>query len=256
MMRVIFIFLVMLGLAISTMAQGQKQEDPNLLIRTTAAEGATPEEPKVLGTRFDPKGVGELLESGVQTSTKESTVKTNEMTHSKVSFLMSTGIEYEDEGDWKEAEQVYLRALEHDPTDDNLLFRLSGLYVSMARYGEAIELLERQVERYPENPMLHNNLSWCYSVSVQDRNVSKALLHAREALISWPDNPSVWNTLAEAYYVAGDYEHALRSSDYSLELLMKMEPEEREVQSYLNQRAKIARAFDAFKMLEGIEDED
>ena len=213
-----------------------------------------PDAPRVQ-KRFDPREVSDLVMSPSFGASESSGAETNRLAGSRVSFLMSTGLEYADGGEYEEAERAYLRALEQDPANDDLLFRLSTLYVMMERYADAIAILERQLEKYPENGMLHNNLAWCYATSPMDRNTVKALRHAREGIMSTPDNPSMWNTLAEAYYVAADYERALRSADCAIDLLAAVGDADAEKESFEAQRDKILRARDAYLFLEGLDGE-
>ena len=125
----------------------------------------------------------------------------------------------------------------------------------MDRFGEAIVILKKQVDLFPENPLLHNNISWCYSSGPGVLNPEKALRHAREALLFAPYEAFVWNTLAEAYYVSGDYEKALRSSEHAVDLLSGTNLSDEKIQSYTDQSVKILRALDAMKMLEGLSEE-
>jgi Flp pilus assembly protein TadD len=167
-------------------------------------------------------------------------------------LLSSAGTEYADEGDFEAAERAYKRALEMDPDNQDILLRLGALYVSMDQYGDAVESFNKLIELNAENSMAHNNLGWCYAVGPGVRNVELALRHSREALLLAPDQPSVWNTLAEAYYVAGDYKKALRSADQAILLLRRMlEMSEESLRSFEVQRAKILRAEQALKMFEG-----
>ena len=186
----------------------------------------------------------------------EEVAATNEVQRSKVGFLMSVGVEYADEGEYEEAEKAYLGALEVDPENEGLLFRLGTLYVSMKRYKDAATIFKGLTERFPENPLAHNNLAWCYATGAGIKNVKLALRHAREAILSSPTAPSVWNTLAEAYYLAGDYEKAHRSAQYALELLQTTNPNEETVLSFQMQLSKINRAQEALDILEGRDEEE
>lgn len=171
---------------------------------------------------------------------------------SQTDFLTSTGAEYADEGDYEAAEKAYKRALDMEPDNKEILMRLGSIYVEMKKFGDAAAAFKKLIGLDEENALAHNNLAWCYATGPETRNVELALWHSREALLFIPKLPSAWNTLAEAYYVAGDYKKALRSADHALELLQGVEnlPEGTRA-SFEAQRAKILRAEQAFKMLNG-----
>jgi tetratricopeptide (TPR) repeat protein len=172
------------------------------------------------------------------------------------SFLMDMGVQYEDEGEYAEAEQAYVRALEKSPDHPDTLFRLSTLYIQMKRYAEAVKILTGLGDRFPENAMVHNNLAWIYATGNEMKNGPQALRHAREALLITPYAPSIWNTLAEAYYVNGKYEEALRSSAHAFDLLKSQEgTKEAELLSFQAQYQKLLRASEAYKQMLNLGDE-
>jgi tetratricopeptide (TPR) repeat protein len=174
----------------------------------------------------------------------------------RVSFLMDTGVQYANEGEYKEAEQAYLRALQTDPGNPDLFFRLSTLYIQMERFEDAATLLNKLVEAFPDNPMLQNNLSWIYATGGKMKNSKLALRHAREAILIAPFAASLWNTLAEAYYVSGLYDQALRSSEFAIELLRSQQQKasDEEIRSFEAQHTKIQRAAEMYKAFMGSED--
>jgi Flp pilus assembly protein TadD len=162
---------------------------------------------------------------------------------------MNTGIQYVNEGEFQEAERAYLRALETDPGNPNIRFSLSTLYIQMERYKEAVDILTSMAADFPENALVHNNLAWIYSTGGAMKNGKLAVRHAREAILTAPIEASMWNTLAEAYYVTGQYDKALRASDYAVDLLRMQNAAEEEIAKFEMQRAKIQRAEEAAKML-------
>lgn len=160
----------------------------------------------------------------------------------RVDFLMDTGVQYMDEGDFQTAEQAYLRALEASPGNPNIRFQLGTLYIQMKRYKDAVAVLTAMAAEFPENPLVHNNLAWIYSTGGEMKNGKLAIRHAREAILSAPVEASMWNTLAEAYYVSGEYENALRASDYAVDLLRMQKGQNADVSEFEAQRARIRRA--------------
>jgi tetratricopeptide (TPR) repeat protein len=186
----------------------------------------------------------------------ETAATTNQVNTSRVSFLMDAGVQYADEGEYAEAEQAYLRALEADPDNSDIRFRLSTLYIQMKQYAKAVDLLEVLAKEFPESPALHNNLSWVYATGGEMKNGRLALRHAREALLTAPTQASLWNTLAEAYYVSGQYDKALSASEFAIDLLKMQGADEKEVADFEGQRAKIQRAGKGYKVLLGLDDEE
>lgn len=175
---------------------------------------------------------------------------TNTVRGSKAGFLLSTGVEYADEGEFKEAERAYLRSLKMEPDNQQTLMRLGSLYVEMEQFEEAVDMFSRLLEGSPENPLAHNNLAWCYAVGPEVRNVSLSLRHSREALLFAPTLPSVWNTLAEAYYISGQYDKALRSAGEALRLLqLSGAGDEEMLRSFHAQVVKIRQAGEAAEVL-------
>ena len=237
-----FYFLILLS-GISGMAEApQRGASPSF----NALSDSIPEE--MVDDRLDIASVSMLIDTKGGVLDREG-ASTNQV-NSRVEFLVSVGFDYANEGEYEEAERDYMWALKKKPENRELLFRLSTLYTMMERFDDAIVILQKQIELDPEASGLHNNLSWCYSTGQSVFNPEKALSHAREALLISPYNPSVWNTLAEAYYVSGGYEKALRSSTHAIGLLSGLDIPEEQIKSYELQKEKIIRALDAMNIFE------
>jgi tetratricopeptide (TPR) repeat protein len=180
----------------------------------------------------------------------------NQGKSAEVSFLIDAGVQYADEGEYVEAERAYARALESSPGNPDIRFRMGTLYIQMARYKDAVRMLESLVKEFPDSPMVQNNLAWVYATGGEVKNGQLALRYAREALLTVPFASSAWNTLAEAYYVSGEYDKALRSSETSIEMLRLEEGSEETMKGFETQRAKIMRANESSKMLLGLDQKD
>lgn len=231
-MQKIFLFLTAVFFAAGAMAQGVPQGPEQLPVTTYE----------------------EVTNAAAQTAGNPA--ETNRVKNAQASLLMDAGIQYADEGEYKEAEQAYLRALEADPVSPDIRFRLGTLYIMMKRYREAAEILNALAVEFPGNPMVENNLAWIYATGDEMKNGKLALRHAREAILSAPTQASLWNTLAEAYYVFGQYEQALRASEYAIDLLKLQGADEKEVAGFEEQRAKILRGKEASKRLMGLDDDE
>lgn len=257
MMRSIVFFLFGLTLALPVVAQNitpaasqgasgnRTNELFDLNVSVTSPNVKTPKQTTTpLGATVIPDG----FKGGLFGAERESSAVTNAPQASKLSFLMSAGVEYADEGEYEDAERAYLRALELDPESEGILFRMGALYVTMERFPDAVRIFENLAERFPESPLPHNNLAWCYAIGKGVMNKTKALRHAREAILSAPYGSAAWNTLAESYYSAGDYKKALRSSEYAIELLQAQQGDEETLKRFEEQRVKILRAQEAMKL--------
>ncbi|MEI8205541.1 MAG: tetratricopeptide repeat protein [Kiritimatiellales bacterium] len=179
---------------------------------------------------------------------------TNGAKFGQTSFLMDAGVQYADEGEYPEAEQAYLRALANDPGNPDVRFRLSTLYIMMKRYRESADLLNALAVEFPGNAMTHNNLAWIYATGGEMKNGKLAVRHAREAILSGPTQPPLWNTLAEAYYVVGQYDEALRASECAMDLLKVQSAPKNKIAEFEEQHTKILRAQQAYKRLMGTDD--
>ncbi|QHI68628.1 tetratricopeptide repeat protein [Tichowtungia aerotolerans] len=247
MMRLFLIVLFELVLVVAVSAQGLPIEP---VVTNKLPEGSITLPTGPQSSSAQPVHI--LTDDSRRSETEEKAESINAGRNTKASFLLSTGIEYADEGEFEEAERAYLRALEVHPDDEQTLMRLGSLYVQMDRFKDAVAMFQKQLELEPENPLAHNNLAWCYAIGPEVRSVSLALRHSREALLFAPTMPSVWNTLAEAYYVSGDYDKALRSAEQALLLLERIEGDHEEsLRSFQEQLSKIKLAKEASDMLKG-----
>jgi tetratricopeptide (TPR) repeat protein len=70
----------------------------------------------------------------------------------------------------------------------------------------------------PRNTQALNNLAWLYSTSADDRlrDPNRALMLARQAVQLEPESAHMLDTLAEAHYVNGNRQEAIRVSRRAL----------------------------------------
>jgi tetratricopeptide (TPR) repeat protein len=250
--------LVALSVAAGVNAQTLSPEAPSLLTAPLAEATNTMAikigaEKQEAPAEFIPAEFGSN-NAPVKAEAPAAAAPTNTVDSAKVSFLVDTGLKYADEGEYAEAEQAYLRALQADVGNADILFRLATLYIQMQRYKDAVFILTALAEKFPDNPLVNNNLAWVYASGGEMKNGALAVRYAREAILSAPLGPSLWNTLAEAYYVTGQYEKALRSSERALELLNAQGgAKEEDVRGFQAQYRKIQRADEANKRLMGLD---
>ncbi len=116
-----------------------------------------------------------------------------------------------------------------------------GAYLSQkGRFDLARIVLERGLKLYPDNPDILNNLAWLYATAPSPLKLpDRAISLARKALKYAPERAYIWDTLAEAYYVKGEYSKALSAIDRALDLEVN--------DYYLRQRRKIASSMKSRK---------
>ena len=233
------------GLSPLTLVADEKQTNTTMQTGITTPEGSQDPALRI------PGGTVETAKPAVQSEVAGST---NETKSARISFLMNTGVQYADAGDYQEAERAYLRARDADPDNPNILFSLSILYIQMERYKDAADILKTMAARFPDNALVHNNLAWIYSTGGALKNGKLAVRHAIEAIMSAPIEASMWNTLAEAFYVSGQYDKALSASEYAIDLLKMQNFSAEGIAEFEKQRAKIQRADEATKRLLNLDD--
>jgi len=202
-----------------------------------------------------PLPIGAYEPASNATAGVETSGATNAAKSGRASLLMGAGVQYTDEGEYAEAEQAYLRALKNDPGNPDIRFNLSALYAMMKRYKEAVDVLNSLAAEFPENLMVQNNLAWIYATGGEMKNGKLALRHAREAILSGPTQPLLWSTLAEAYCVVGQYDEALRALECAIDLLKTQGDPQKKISEFEGQRTKILRAQQAYKRLQGVDEE-
>ena len=113
-------------------------------------------------------------------------------------------------GNTENAVRAFQRALDMAPDHPRLLFGLGTALVTAKRHAEAVEIFQRAHAIRPHDHLILNNLAWVYATTTDPRLRSgeKALEMAREALVIAPEDHHVWSTMAEAYFISGDYAKA------------------------------------------------
>jgi tetratricopeptide (TPR) repeat protein len=155
--------------------------------------------------------------------------------------------------EYDEAEYAFRQALVIDPKDRSARFGLGTTYIQMQRYREALGILEPMTEEFPADYTLKNNVAWLYATAADHsvRNGEKAVALAQDALFARPYDYHVWSTLAEAHYVSGDYEKALRAAEEALKLARQdSHTAKHDLQEYERQVAKCRKAAAAMSLIE------
>ena len=145
------------------------------------------------------------------------------------------------------SKQSYKKILSIIPYDDESTYMLGIIYINQKNYEAAINLIEKRIKINPKDFQAYNNLAWLYATAedLKFRNAEKSLDYAQKALVLSPYDKHIWSTLAESYFVCGNFEKAKRAMLH----LVKMGTENNEkftqemISTYNNQIQKFDRAI-------------
>ena len=115
-------------------------------------------------------------------------------------------------------ETVLQRELRESPDSPELFGLLGDLYYSRNQYAKAAEAYENAVRLGSEEPEVFNNLAWLYATCEDAglRSPARALDLARKAS-ELSSAPHILDTLAESYFVNGQYDAAVRAGERAYE---------------------------------------
>ena len=179
------------------------------------------------------------------TSSKTASPTKNEM-------WVDEGIKLLKENRGKEASDIFKQVLAKEPKNRRARFSLATAYITMNQYQDSITMLEALVVDYPEDFSIKNNLAWLYATAKDPRfrDPKKSIKLARDALLTAPSSCHVWSTLAEAHYVMGDYDKALRAAEEALRLAQNDPSNQDSKLEYLMQVSRCQTALQAMSLIE------
>jgi membrane associated rhomboid family serine protease/tetratricopeptide (TPR) repeat protein len=160
---------------------------------------------------------------------------------------LELGLAYELNGEPQKAQQIFEDVLGKNPQTSkgkSLVAAnhamLADLYVKQQRYGEAVDNYQEALRLNPDLAEAHNNLAWLYATcdDPKFRDARGALEHAQMAvkLGEWKD-PTTIDTLAESYFVNGDYRQAVEVQEKALAL----KPGDKELEEHMARYREAAR---------------
>ncbi|NCD33536.1 MAG: tetratricopeptide repeat protein [Spartobacteria bacterium] len=147
---------------------------------------------------------------------------------------------------------AYLLAESIDPDDAATQFGIATCYMGYNMHREAVTLFEHLADQRPDDYSLLNNLAWLYATSpdISLRDGNTAIKYAQKALMIAPDNYHVWSTLAEAYYLKGEYQSAKKAAKATIDMADAAGASSRERQRYQKQHEKCAKASDIMSIID------
>lgn len=115
-------------------------------------------------------------------------------------------------------ETVLQREIQERPESPELFGLLGDLYYSRNQYANAVEAYENAIRLGSEGAEIFNNLAWLYATCEDAglRAPARALDLARKAS-ELSSAPHILDTLAESYFVNGQYNAAVRAGERAYE---------------------------------------
>ncbi|WP_019029187.1 XrtA/PEP-CTERM system TPR-repeat protein PrsT [Colwellia piezophila] len=111
-----------------------------------------------------------------------------------------------------------VKVLEHyltiEPHENRIKTMLAGIYLD-SDTNKAIAVYGEVIKRQPSNVVAHNNLAWLF---LEQSNMDKALMHAKEAFSLAPHIPNVADTYAKVLLKSGDKQGALKYASKAFKL--------------------------------------
>ena len=138
---------------------------------------------------------------------EQALLKASDLNKSDATPLLLLSQVYASRGASDKAAASTQEAIEHNPKDPRAYFLSGALQQRQSNWQKAQELYQKTLQVQPDFPLASNNLA--YLMLEHGGNSDVALTLAQTARQKLPDNPSVADTLAWAYYKKGTYNLAI-----------------------------------------------
>jgi tetratricopeptide (TPR) repeat protein len=115
--------------------------------------------------------------------------------------LYMRGIAYERSKQWEKAEQDFLKALEFEPNQPDILNYLGYSWLEKGvNLGKARDMIERALQQRPMDAHIIDSMGWAYFKLGQ---YDKAVRHLERAVELMPEDPTVNEHLGDVYWKVG-----------------------------------------------------
>ena len=122
-------------------------------------------------------------------------------------ILYSRGISYEQNKDWKKAEQDFKRSLDLNPNDPYVMNYLAYSWLDRKiNVNKALELLKKAVELEPSDGYIRDSLGWAYFLS---KKFEESVYHLEKAVVMLPNDATLNDHLGDAYWMSNRKSEAL-----------------------------------------------
>jgi tetratricopeptide (TPR) repeat protein len=128
---------------------------------------------------------------------------------------LALGLQYQQAGQFYDAEQVYLHILEADPANADALGSLAGVYLALNRLAEAKTAFQRALRLRPHSAELHNDLG---VVLAQQGKPIEATASFQQALHYRPEYAEASNNLGIVLAQQGKLNEAVLAHQRALQI--------------------------------------
>lgn len=170
-------------------------------------------------------------------------------------ILMKLGQVSQMQNRYGRALSAYQKALELRPDDPAARFSVATSLIQTGQHEEALRMMYKLIEDYPEDYRLKNNLAWLFATTevMSLRNGKLAEKLAQEALFAAPYDMHVWSTLAEARFMLGDYKGAQRAVGQAIKLGVALKIPQQNLNSFVKQQQKVEMALSTDEALQSMQ---
>ncbi len=122
-------------------------------------------------------------------------------------IFYSRGISYEQNKDWKKAEQDFKRSLDLNPNDPYVMNYLAYSWLDRKiNVNKALELLKKAVDLEPSDGYIRDSLGWAYFLS---KKFEESVYHLEKAVVMLPNDATINDHLGDAYWMSNRKSEAL-----------------------------------------------
>ena len=122
-------------------------------------------------------------------------------------ILYSRGISYEQNKNWKKAEQDFKRSLDLNPNDPYVMNYLAYSWLDRKiNVKKALELLKKAVDLEPSDGYIRDSLGWAYFLS---KKFEESVYHLEKAVVMLPNDATLNDHLGDAYWMSNRKSEAL-----------------------------------------------
>lgn len=162
---------------------------------------------------------------------------------------------YQEQGKDSDALQVLIKGVEVFPDNEQVHFELALLLEKSGRHLDAVQSMQKVLELHPNHPEALNFIG--YTWADQNINLDKAYEYIRQAVEMKPDNGFIRDSLGWIYFRKGEFAKA----EQELLTAIKLEPDDPHIYQHLGQiyqaQSRIEDARQAYrKALELLADDE